>query len=274
MRLRLALESIDPAAILPFNYQYPLSAWLHQILNVEDNAIINELKRRGLPSLPKHFRAYTFSAIRLRGHKLIKNQGFALVEPKVELTLSLYLPMEMVDFVIGLFIHKRFALGHDGSRVRFAIQHVKALELPEWNGRMQLHTLSPISLLKDRNQTAEQVEFEYRNPADDGYAVAFIECLTVRYQRYCDGMAIEPETAPEMEEPNMMEIIKKPESKQMRFKDAEGKVLLLRGWLFDFELRLPPHLARFGYLAGFGDRTTSGLGCTVPIRSRVPASGE
>ncbi|MBD0280088.1 MAG: CRISPR-associated endoribonuclease Cas6, partial [Flavisolibacter sp.] len=64
MRLKLTLHTNEKGALLPFNYQYPLSAAIYKIIQTADHEFAAFLHDQGYGEGHKSFKLFTFSDLR------------------------------------------------------------------------------------------------------------------------------------------------------------------------------------------------------------------
>src|SRR4051812_35490161 len=117
MRFKLALFTEQRNALLPFNYQYPLSAAIYKIIQRADSAFAQFLHDYGYTTGSKHFKLFTFSDIQTpfekRGNRMLLKTGSA------ELVVSFYMPQAAESFIKGLFMHQHLEVADTRSKVSF-----------------------------------------------------------------------------------------------------------------------------------------------------------
>ncbi|MEZ4968873.1 MAG: CRISPR-associated endoribonuclease Cas6 [Flavobacteriaceae bacterium] len=129
MRFRLLLASKIAGAIIPINYQYPLSAAIYRILAKADTEYATFLHEKGYAVGEgfKHFKLFTFSDLRtkfkLRGDRMYLSSD-------LELIVSFHLPEAAQHFVKGLFLSQNMDIADKKSKATFIVRMVEAMPDP------------------------------------------------------------------------------------------------------------------------------------------------
>jgi CRISPR-associated endoribonuclease Cas6 len=164
MRFRLCLQA-TPQSLLPFNYQYPLSAAIYKIIDRADKAFAAFLHNQGYGAGHKKFKLFTFSDIRTPFVR--KDDRMQLLNGEAELIICFYLPLAAENFIRGLFMHQHLEIADRRSKTVFHVTQVESL--PEGlNGQttLLLQPLSPV-VAGWKNDRGHYV---YRSPADEDFA--------------------------------------------------------------------------------------------------------
>lgn len=271
MRFLLTL-TCQPPQQLPLNYQYPLSAWIYKTFNEGDPAFAEWLHTQGYTNGKHHYKMFTFSWLDIPKVKLDKQQQ-CLVINSHEVYLTFSLPMEDAaeTFIKGLFQDRECWLGDRNVRADFQVSSVEKLPEPELGTEASFRCLSPICLSAPKEKN-DKLYAQYLSPEDDGYTDQLFNNLIHRYQTACQYQEEErpprfwkpwrPEAADEeAEAPFDFQLLNKPKSKLVTVKAGTNYETKVRGYQFDFKLKAPAELLRFGYEAGFGEKGSLGFGC-------------
>ena len=146
MRFKLKLFAADFPAVLPLNYQYPLSAVVYKILQQADSQyahFLHETGYRQLGSSLKSFKLFTFSDIttpfKIRGDRMY------MLTPEAEVTVSFHLPQAAETFIKGLFRNQEMEIADRKSRTKFRINQVESVPLGLSKEPVQEIVLQPLS---------------------------------------------------------------------------------------------------------------------------------
>ena len=148
MRFRLKLFALDFPAILPVNYQYPLSAVIYKILQQADadySRFLHETGYKQSAGSLKAFKLFTFSDIRT-SFKVHGDRMFVR-SPEAELIVSFHLPKAAEIFIRGLFMNQEIQIADRRNRTKFRVNQVESLPLglsKEETQEIILQPLSPI----------------------------------------------------------------------------------------------------------------------------------
>ena len=125
MRFRLALHTLENKSLLPFNYQYPLSAAIYKIIERADSAFSIFLHDQGYSTGNKTFKLFTFSDIQTpfvrHGDRML------LTTRNAELIVCFYMPLAAENFIKGLFINQQLEVADAKSKVVFSITGIESV---------------------------------------------------------------------------------------------------------------------------------------------------
>ena len=186
MRFLLNLNTLSSEAIIPVNYQYPLSAAIYRILERADKSYSRFLHETGYqqPNSLKSFKLFTFSD--LKTSFKIKGDRLQLTSGNAELLVSFHLPTAAENFIKGLFMDQQLDIADKKSRASFAISQVSVSPCLLPNEAFQeviLQLLSPVvcGLKNERGNydflSPEHAEFvpKLRHNWKEKYAVVYGE---------------------------------------------------------------------------------------------------
>ncbi len=272
MRIKITFNINQKNQLLPFNYQYPISAWVYRVFAHADIEFTNLLHEIGYPlENGKTFKLFTFSGLsfppkttsvaklekvnKLRENKqeppLRGSDRMEVWANKAWLTLSFHLPQQYEKFIMGLFNNQKAFIGDKISGLDLQVESIEALkqDIPS-SGTVSFKTITPIVMgIKEPEQPHEV----YAGPSHPLYKELFLNNLLDKYKAaggnaiYNDELdfrlvKIYPKTS--------LQIIK-------AFSKQETKV---RGFRFDFELTAPHEIMEIGLNAGFGSMNSLGFG--------------
>jgi CRISPR-associated endoribonuclease Cas6 len=267
MRFKLYLKPVRDRQPLLFNYQYPLQAWIYQLLHNADAEYAGFLHRQGYTTggSRKSFKHFTYSSLQIsKAEKVKPGDTYILLrlEP-IALFVSFYVDKAAEDFVMGLFQHQQVSLYNREYRADFVVERVEtAPPPPNWGEKntVLFRTVSPMVV-------AEKVDGvdQYLSPADDAYGRFFAVNLIDKYRSVQNQstMELDAEAAQRLVK---FELVSPPERiKKRGFLVKEGKETKetkVIGYLnFTFAVTAPTELLEVGYLGGFGKYNAVGCGC-------------
>jgi len=265
----------NPPQQLPFDYQYPLSAWIYKTFNVGDSEFAEWLHQHGYTNGKHHYKMFTFSWLDIPNVKPDKqNQCLVINSPEVYLQFSLPMADAAETFIKGLFQHQECRLGDRNVRADFRVSSVEKLSERELGTEATFRCLSPICLSAPKEKH-DKLYAQYMSPDDEGYTQQFFNNLVHRYQTFCQYLEEDrPPGFPKpwksengeeeaAEAPFDFQLLNRPKSKLVTVKAGTRNETRVRGYQFDFKLKAPAELLQFGYEAGFGEKGSLGFGCAA-----------
>lgn len=247
MRLKLQLQT-QKGNMLPFNYEYAISAWIYKTLSEANPAFATWLHDKGYSLKDNHrkFKLFTYSKITaVKPFRVIKRKGILLQNGQAHLTLSFLIDKAMQDFVIGLFQSQSLNLHIRAGQIDFSITNVEILAEPSFQPVMQFRATTPIFISKRVENVPHPVYISPEN--DDHYKTFFINNLIEK------AKALGEDTPTTLTD---LKVLNQPKSKLLNIDKTN-----IKAFEFDFILVAPVELIRIGYYAGFGGKNSSlGLG--------------
>ena len=168
MRFRLTLHT-KQYSLIPFNYQYPLSAAIYKIIQSADAQFAEFLHNTGYGQRHKNFKLFTFSDIKT---PFVKNgDRMRLQTGEGELIVCFYIPQAAENFIKGLFLDQKLEIADQKSKTTFIISQVESLPVT-YNPAVEKQVLQPLSplILGKKNSRGH---YDYRSPEDED----FKDCL-------------------------------------------------------------------------------------------------
>lgn len=254
MRLRLTLLA-DNGALLPFNYQYPLSAAVYKIIQRADRDFAAFLHNRGYGEGQKSFKLFTFSDIRTPF--LRRGDRMQLTTGEAELTVCFYLPVAAEHFIRGLFMHQQLEIADRTSRTVLTVAGVESLPSSiSGNGPTVLQPLSPLVV----GRKNERGHYDYRSPEDADFG----ECLYYNWMEKCAAVGLPVATGNEEPEVSIDILFYNhpPQQRLITIKGGTEAETRIRGYTkFRLEVRAPQEMLEMALGAGLGLHNAQGMGC-------------
>jgi CRISPR-associated endoribonuclease Cas6 len=260
MKFRITLQATDKhRRLLPLNYQYPLSAWIYKTISEGNHAFAEFLHERGFELGKKKFKLFTFSWLMIpAGSFRIEGDRLRLLDDTMHLDVSFLAPEAMQHFVAGLFQQQNFLLGDRVSQVPLQVVSMEALPLPTFRTVMRYRTNSPIlvSRFVEGSKTAS-----YLHPDEPMYSNLFIDNLIHKFASALQAGMLASVVDFGKDLPGYeLKILSEPKSKMMLIKANTPQQTHIKAYHYDFELHAPESLQRIGYITGFGEKNSLGLG--------------
>jgi len=123
MQFLLQLVSTKQSAILPINYQYPLSAATYKILSKGNAGYAQFLHEEGYG---KGYKFFTFSDV--KGKFKRKGDRLQLLDNTLELVVCFHLPEASRTFIEGLFRSQEIVIADKKSKATFNVQSIVAMK--------------------------------------------------------------------------------------------------------------------------------------------------
>ena len=250
---------IDPGKrVLPVNYQYPLSAWIYKTISHGNHEFARFLHERGFDAGNRSYKLFTFSWFKFveRGFR-IEGDRLMLLNDNFSFDISFLAPAAMQHFVAGLFSEQSFTLGDKQSQVPLRVKSIEAMPLPGFAAVMRYRATSPILV---STLTADARHATYLSPEDPQFGKLMTDNLQHKFFAAVNAGLIDSKLEFDDESTPGFRLLSEPRSKVMLIKANSPQQTRIRAYLFDFELRIHPVLQQIGYLSGFGEKNSLGLG--------------
>ncbi|MBN9351925.1 MAG: CRISPR-associated endoribonuclease Cas6 [Chitinophagaceae bacterium] len=264
MRFLLTLETEKLPAILPVNYQYPLSSVIYKIIQKADEQFAAFLHETGYGKGNKKFKLFTFSDIntpfKMRGDRML------LLSDKAEVNICFYLPRTAENFIKGIFINQFIEIGDRASRVVFHISQIESIveDLDDTvKKKIILQPLSPIvaGIKNEKNI------YTYLDPADKRYSANLIYNWLQKYKAITDA---DDDALEEMKGETELEILffrNPPQSRLITIKAGNPEETKIRGFKkFRLQVKASGELLEIALGAGLGLYNAQGMGCVEIVR--------
>lgn len=272
MRFKLNLAMSGDAAIIPINYQYPVSAAIYKIMQRADEsyaAFLHDVGYKVNGSL-KSFKLFTFSDIstpfKIEGDRL------RLLTKQAELEVCFHLPKAAENFIKGLFMHQEFDIADKKSKARFEISSVESLSDP-----LQAHKLQDIVNIRFRPVSPvvsavknEKGSYVFLEPSDP----RFMESLVYNWRGKISACFDESVAGSALLMLGLEYLSKPPRSRLITIKADTQEQTRLRGWMnFDINATGERRFVELLRNAGVGVYNSLGCGCvkdSTVIRNNIP----
>ena len=156
-----------------------------------------------------------------------------------------------------MFQNQNFTIGDTKTQVPFIVRTVEVKPLFEFSENMIFRTLSPIIVSQDME---DRRYAKYLEPDDSNFSRIFFDNLVRKYAAAIyAGLISNNYGAADFD--MKLEILNKPRKKGLIIKAGTRMQTQIIGYMFDFRITAPVELIKIGYLAGFGEKNSLGLGC-------------
>ena len=252
MRIKLTLRQAKPDQYISINYQYAVSSFIYHTIETSSREYSNWLHEKGFASGNKKFKLFTFSMFNIPNRNIESNR-IKILSDEIELTVSMISDKAIEHFIIGMFENQRMKLFDIENEAEFLIKTVEMIPEPDFSGKVNFKTISPIVLTKRTIYKGKESAY-YMSPEDEDYSLYFISNLTEKYKSY-NGGEINGKKI------NSFAYNGDCRSKMIRLKENKEEFTNVRGYVFRFSLEGDRELIKFGYEAGFGKQCSMGFGC-------------
>ena len=269
MRFKLTLKKLDNKAILPINYQYPLSVWIYRMIQNAESSYSLFLSKKGVNTLRKSFKYFSFSDLFLSKYELLTNEEgikdrISIQSPNITLQISFYLDKICESFIKDLFANKLLILGDQKTQARFEVAYVDALPLQIESETVKLKTLSPVVLKRKK----EDGTMGYISPKHEEFEQYFLDNLigklTTVAETFPNGLMGMQQIEPKFKLLTSSSI----KSRIITIKADTPDQVELKGFHpFEFELTAPKEMIELGLLMGFGKYNEEGMGYCEILKS-------
>jgi CRISPR-associated endoribonuclease Cas6 len=265
MQFKLTLSSPQPA-MLPVNYQYPLSAAFYKIIQQADETYSAFLHDKGY-SLPngKSFKLFSFSDLRVpyrhQGDRLLINGTPA------SLTICFHMDEAAAHFIKGLFINQQIDIADKISGAHFSVSEVQLL--PDVFGTMSndepeviLQPLSPVVV----GRKNVRGNYDFLHPADADFSEWLIHNWIEKYKAVngtndTDAASLKKRITIQVLTPKH-----EVKSRLITIKAFTPQQTQIRGFTkFRMKVKAPKPMLELALNAGMGLYNAMGCGCVETI---------
>jgi CRISPR-associated endoribonuclease Cas6 len=242
MIYKITLQVSKKDSIIPFNYQYPMSCWIYNLIRQSDNQFSDFIHNIGYKFENKHFKMFSFSNLYDFGYDVTKF-GLKVKSDTAVFKIGFLSNEIALNVIQGLFNQQQLRLG----QTYFKIKNVELLNPKIETETIKLRTKSPL-VIKNYNQI-------YLKPNDEDYETIFENNLKRKY-----AIAIQKNWLPKTELNQSLSIrllSRRPKKQGIKIKYEKNQVI---GYQYNFELTAPKVLIQTGLLAGFGSGNAQGFG--------------
>ena len=147
MRLKLSLRQTRPNQSISINYQYLISSFIYHTIETSSREYSEWLHEKGYASGNKKFKLFTFSMLNIPKRNIEFNK-IRILSDEIELTVSMISDKAVEHFIIGMFENQKVRLFDRENEAEFVIKTVEMIPDPEFSGKINFKTISPIVLTK------------------------------------------------------------------------------------------------------------------------------
>ncbi|MBU6340814.1 MAG: CRISPR-associated endoribonuclease Cas6 [Bacteroidetes bacterium] len=262
MRIQFSL-SCQKGTIIPINYQSEISNWVFAVLSKAGAELSAHVQQLGYDLSSRNFKLFTFSSLAIYPYEMDQvKQEFRLLGNQVKLNISLYLDATFEQQVIHLFRQLPLTLGTlEGKPAQFEVKHWQITQRPNFKETMQFKSVSPISIT-----TVEEIKTNnpYLLPDSEAYDVSFFHHAVRRFKAANQYKSLAALKLIDPAFPMQYRLIGQAKSRLIHLKPNPDGINQLRGFVYEFEVSMPPALMEFCYFAGFGEYPHLGFGFVEP----------
>ncbi|WP_299459319.1 CRISPR-associated endoribonuclease Cas6 [uncultured Microscilla sp.] len=261
MVFKITFRVLRQGVVLPYSYQYELSAWIYKMISGSNNQLATFLHSKGYGQGFKNFKLFAFSNLYLPRFKAT-HRGLVIQSPTIDFTVSFLVDQAATSMIKTLFERQTFTLGNRQNQVPLQVESVVLQPFEINQDTLQLRTVSPL-VVSDFEviNTQGNTQAKYLHPHDDRYEALFFRNLLDKYQTVVQHQLMPSVAERIADAPMQLRILgDKVRSKLVEIKAGTAAATKVRGYLYDFELTAPQELLKVGYLAGFGAQSAMGFG--------------
>ncbi len=264
MRFQLTLECKKLPALLPVNYQYPLSAVIYHILQNANADFANFLHDTGYGQGFKSFKLFTFSDM-ITPFKMCGDR-MQLLTDKATLNICFYLPDAAENFIKGLFMNQEIQIGDQISRVHFQVSQVEVVAEKLNAQAYQKIILQPMSPVVAGIKNEKGI-YTYLDPHDPEFAESLIYNWLQKYKAIYRADEATLEKMKSQVQLKVLLFSNPPQSRLVTIKAGTIEQTKIRGFKkFRIEVIATGKLLNIALGAGLGLYNAQGMGCVEIIK--------
>ncbi len=265
MRIRLIIKTDEPhGSIIPVNYSYPLSAWIYRTIASGNHEFAGFLHDSGFKTGLRQYKLFCFSQLQFpeKGFK-VDGDRLTILKGECRLEISFMAPLALETFIAGLFRGQRFRIGDKVSVAGLRVESVEILPDPVFIRTMKFKCISPVLVSKERPDSRNA---EYLSPVHHDFQRIFFDNLINKYTAAVTyGFMKAGADSLNDNSESSIKLLNTSKSHLITIKAGTPQETRIKAYSFDFEISAPPDLICTGYVAGFGEKNSLGLGCVQLI---------
>ncbi len=239
---------------LPFNYQYEQSAVIYRILSQADERYSSWLHENGyVLNGSKRFKLFSYSPFIFERVRAVPKSGCLNIIGNYAVWYTNFIPEKSTtDFIKGVFEHKSFTIGNKDFKVAFNIVGVESLPSIDLSEEMRFSTLSPVCVKQHEGR-----KIQYLSPDDPLFAKGILKGVLSKYESY-HGLPY-----PEADSLHMQFTVDNSltiKSKVITIKADTPAETKVKGYLFNFKMKMPAELMKLAIEGGIGEQCSQGFG--------------
>jgi CRISPR-associated endoribonuclease Cas6 len=262
MRIQFSL-TCQKGTIIPINYQSEISSWIFDVLSGAGAELSAHAQLLGCDFRSRSFKLFTFSPLAIYPYEMDQvKQEFLLLGNQVKLTISIFLNAMFEQQVINLFRQHPLQLGTlDGKQAQFEVKHWQVMPKLPYKETQNFKAVSPISITSVEES---KLSNPYLLPDSEYYDVSFFTHTVRRFKAAKQYKSLSTLKLLDPSFPLHFKLISAAKSRLIHLKPNPEGIQQLRGFVYEFEVSLPPALLEFCYDAGFGEFPHLGFGYAEP----------
>ena len=261
MRLLIKLKSDNQ--FLPFNYNYPLSSAIYNLLRIGTPEFAQLLHDKGFKVNNKTYKLFSF-ALLFEKYSFGK-EGIKLESPYVKLIIaSPILEDFFKGILLGSFRVKELMLNVNGNKHLLGIKQIEEIREPEFANNMRFSMLSPLVVSTRKEYNGKMTQYFLRS-TDDGKLFTeiinknLINKYNLYHEKEYEGEGIDFKFDEEYLKKKKYDVQKK-----ITLAVRKNKIDII-GIISPFYVTGDPKLIKVGYECGFGEKNSMGFGLAKPI---------
>lgn len=262
MRIQFSL-SCQKGTIIPINYQSEISHWIFSALSKAGAELSAWVQAQGFDLVSKNYKLFTFSPLAIYPYEMDQvKQEFKLLGNQVKLSISLYIEPTFEQQVVHLFRQTPLQLGVlEGKPANFEVKHWQVQPRLNYKETMAFRALAPISIsnVEDVKQANP-----YPLPDSEPYDIHFFTHLVRKLKSARQYKSLVACNMLDPAYPMNFRLIGQAKSRLIHLKPNLEGITQLRGFVYEFEVSMPPALLDFAYNSGFGEFGHLGFGFVEP----------
>jgi CRISPR-associated endoribonuclease Cas6 len=258
MRIQFSL-SCQKGTIIPINYQSEISNWIFTVLSKSGAELSAWVQQQGFDLSSKNYKLFTFSSLAIYPYEMDQvKQEFKLMGNQVKLSVSIYIDPTFEQQIVHLFRQTPLLLGTcEGKTAVFEVKHWQVLPRPIFKDTMQFKAIAPISITTiEEGKTATQ----YPLPDSEQYDISYFHQLVRKFKSAKQYKSLANLKLLDPAFPMNYRLIGAAKSRLIHLKPNPEGVTQLRGFVYEYEVSLPPAMMEFVYYSGFGEYGHLGFG--------------
>lgn len=259
--IAIALQSKQGQQLMPFNYQYPLSAAIHTIMRKSDSEFASFFHNVGYGR--ERYKLFTFSEIDVTFTS--KGDRMLLLGQNASLKVCFHIPEAAEHFIRGLFLSELLVIGDNRSQVSFRIRDIENC-LPNLSGSANdivsviVELLSPLVVSYPKKE--KSVPSVYYSPYEKNFTDRLIFHWIQKYKSISSESHSEIEKLRDQIKATLIFFNNPPRERTITIREGENGAQIIRGYTrFKIRLTAPKKMIDLALNSGLGVKNSVGMGC-------------
>lgn len=267
MRIILHLHS-EKIRVLPYNYQYPLSAAIYKLLRSGSGEYATFLHDRGYKLAGKTYKLFCF-ALRFEKAKF-SSDHLEMLSPNVRLYISSPLIDKFMGSLLsGVFRTPEILFDDPDMNVRFRVSNIETVPSPVFSSEMKFRLLSPL-VVSTRREIAGRLATYYLRYDDDISELNRIINMNLRNKLQLLTGVPHDDKSIEFGWDNSYIAQRTAEGKSLTSRitiGSKNRNISVIANMIPFIVTGDTSLIETGYMCGFGEKNSMGFGFSDTIRA-------